>query len=170
KETEEGKKQALKNMVSKEYKRDSSLREKFQLLRSITNSHAESETSIIEDASKYIKKLKHKVEKINNETTSEQYFCDPTDPMVTVETLEKGFMIKVMSSKNEPGMLVCVLEVFEDLGLEVVEARVSCKDSFSLHAIGISNNDDCESMDGEAVKQAVAVAVSTWSDSQDPKG
>lgn len=42
----------------------------------------ESETSIIEDASKYIKKLKHKVEKINNETTSEQYFCDPTDPMV----------------------------------------------------------------------------------------
>jgi len=25
-------------------------------------------------------------------------------------------------------------------------------------------------MDGEAVKQAVAVAVSTWSDSQDPKG
>ncbi|RID47252.1 hypothetical protein BRARA_I03865 [Brassica rapa] len=116
-------------MVSKEYKRDSSLREKFQLLRSITNSHA-----------------------------------------VTVETLEKGFMIKVMSSKNEPGMLVCVLEVFEDLGLEVVEARVSCKDSFSLHAIGISNNDDCESMDGEAVKQAVAVAVSTWSDSQDPKG
>ncbi|KAF2589407.1 hypothetical protein F2Q70_00040971, partial [Brassica cretica] len=109
----------------------------------------EGETSIIEDASKYIKKLKHKVDKINNETTSEEYFCDPTDPMVTVETLEKGFMIKVMSSKNEPGMLVCVLEVFEDLGLE---------------------NDDCESMDGEAVKQAVAVAVSTWSDSQDPKG
>ena len=42
----------------------------------------EGETSIIEDASKYIKKLKHKVDKINNETTSEEYFCDPTDPMV----------------------------------------------------------------------------------------
>ncbi|KAL0848182.1 hypothetical protein Bca101_021429 [Brassica carinata] len=159
--------------------RDSSLREQFQLLRSITNSHAESETSIIEDASKYIKKLKHKVEKINNETTSEQYFCDPTDPMVTVETLEQGFMINIMSGKNEPGMLVCVLEVFEDLGLDVAEARVSCTDSFSLHAIGMPNvytlrgvpmNDDGESMDAEAVKQAVAVAVRTWSDSHDPRG
>ncbi|CAH8360441.1 unnamed protein product [Eruca vesicaria subsp. sativa] len=157
-------------MVSKEYKRDSSLRENFQLLRSITNSHAESETSIIEDASKYIKKLKHKVEKINNETTSEQYLCDPTDPMVTVETLEKGFMINIMSGKNEQGMLVCVLEAFEDLGLEVVEARVSCTDTFSLHAIGISNNDDGQSMDAEAVKQAVSEAVRTWSDSHDPKG
>ncbi|KAJ0246851.1 Transcription regulator [Hirschfeldia incana] len=116
-------------MVSKEYKRDSSLREKFQLLRSITNSHA-----------------------------------------VTVDTLEKGFMIKIMSGKNEPGMLVCVLEAFEDLGLEVVEARVSCTDSFSLHAIGISNNDDAECMDAEAVKQAVSVAVRTWSDSHDPRG
>ncbi|CAH8333123.1 unnamed protein product [Eruca vesicaria subsp. sativa] len=155
-------------MVSREYKRDSSLREKFQLLRSITNSNAESETSIIMDASKYIKKLKQKVEKINNETTSEQY--DTTDPMVTVETLEKGFMIKVMSGKNEAGLLVCVLEAFEYLGLEVVEARVSCMDSFSLHAIGSSHNDDGQSMDAEAVKQAVVVAVRTWSDSHDPKG
>ncbi|ESQ44461.1 hypothetical protein EUTSA_v10006289mg [Eutrema salsugineum] len=112
-------------MVSREHNKGSSLHEKFQLLRSVTNSHAESETSIIVDASKYIKKLKQKVEKINNATTSEQYFCDPTDPMVTVETLEKGFMIKVTSGKNEAGMLVCVLEAFEDLGLDVVEARVS---------------------------------------------
>ncbi|KAJ0255401.1 Transcription regulator [Hirschfeldia incana] len=157
-------------MVSREYKRDSSLREKFQLLRSITSSSAESETSIIVDASKYIKKLKQKVEKINNETMSEQYFCHLTEPMVTVEILEKGFMIKVMSGKNETGLLVCVLEAFEHLGLEVVEARVSCMDSFSLHAIGSSNNDDCGSMDAESVKQAVAVAIRTRSGSHDPKG
>lgn len=48
-------------------------------------------------------------------------------------------MIKVMSGKNEAGMLVCVLEAFEDLGLDVVEARVSCTDTFSLHAIGSSD-------------------------------
>ncbi|KFK34875.1 hypothetical protein AALP_AA5G204700 [Arabis alpina] len=159
-------------MVSREQKRGSSLREKFQLLRSITNSQAESETSIIVDASKYIKKLKQKVEKINNATTSEQSFRDHSDPnpMVTVETLEKGFMIKVMSGKNEAGMLVCVLEAFEDLGLDVVEARVSCTDTFSLHAIGSSYNDDCESMDGEALKQAVEEAIRTWSNRHDPKG
>ncbi|XP_010427441.1 PREDICTED: uncharacterized protein LOC104712281 [Camelina sativa] len=154
-------------MVSREHKRGSSLREKFHLLRSITNSHAESETSIIVDASKYIKKLKQKVEKLNNENMSEQTFCDPSDsnPMVTVETLEKGFMIKVMSGKNEEGMLVCVLESFENLGLDVVEARASCTDTFSLHAIGSSHNDDGDSMDAEAVRQAVAEAIRTWSDS-----
>ncbi|CAL9246180.1 unnamed protein product [Arabidopsis halleri] len=153
-------------MVSREYKKGSSLREKFHLLRSITNSHAESETSIIVDASKYIKKLKQKVEKINNETPSEQSFRESSDPnpMVTVETLEKGFMVKVMSVKNEAGMLVCVLETFEDLGLDVVEARVSCTDTFSLHAIGSSNNDG-DIMDAEAVKQAVTEAIRTWSDS-----
>ncbi|EOA24875.1 hypothetical protein CARUB_v10018165mg [Capsella rubella] len=154
-------------MVSREHKRGSSLREKIHLLRSITNSHAESETSIIMDASKYIKKLKQKVEKINNGTSSEQSFRDPSDsnPTVTVETLEKGFMIEVMSGKNEAGMLVCVLETFEDLGLDVVEARVSCTDTFSLHAIGSSDNDDGDRMDAEAVKQAVAEAIRTWSDS-----
>ncbi|XP_010504519.1 PREDICTED: uncharacterized protein LOC104781519 [Camelina sativa] len=154
-------------MVSREHKRGSSLREKFHLLRSITNSHAESERSIIVDASKYIKKLKQKVEKLNNENMSEQSFCDPSDsnPTVTVETLEKGFMIKVMSEKNEEGMLVCVLETFEDLGLDVVEARASCTDTFSLRAIGSSHNDDGDSMDAEGVRQAVAEAIRTWSDS-----
>ncbi|KAG2325651.1 hypothetical protein Bca4012_040149 [Brassica carinata] len=155
-------------MVSRN-KSDSSMREKFQMLRSITNSHAESETSIIADASKYIKKLKKKVEEINNVATSEQYFCDPTDPMVTVETLENGFLINITSRKNDGGMLVCLLEAFEDLGLDVVEARVSCTNSFSMHAVGSSNYDDGESMDAEAVKQAVEVAVTTWSDGHDPK-
>ncbi|KAG7561064.1 hypothetical protein ISN45_Aa05g025210 [Arabidopsis thaliana x Arabidopsis arenosa] len=151
-------------MVSREHKRGSSLREKFHLLRSITNSHAESETSIT--SSKYIKKLKQKVEKINNETTSEQSFRESSDPTPTiVETLEKGFMVKVTSVKNEAGMLVCVLETFEDLRLDVVEARVSCTDTFSLHAIGSSNNDG-DIKDAEAVKQAVTEAIRTWSDSQ----
>ncbi|WZY87789.1 hypothetical protein YC2023_044524 [Brassica napus] len=182
-------------MVSRN-KSDSSMRDKFQLLRTVTNSHAsqnmisemrkflenlsstipmishsilqESETSIIADASKYIKNLKKKVEEINNVTTSEQYFCDPTDPMVTVETLENGFLINITSRKNDGGMLVCLLEAFEDLGLDVVEARVSCTDSFSMHAVGSSNNDD-GSMDAEAVKHAVEVAVRTCSDGHDPK-
>lgn len=48
-------------------------------------------------------------------------------------------MIKVMLSKNELGMLVCVFEVFEDFGFEVVEVRVLCKDLFSLYVIGILN-------------------------------
>ncbi|KAL1192407.1 Transcription factor SCREAM2 [Cardamine amara subsp. amara] len=155
-------------MVSREQKRGS-LKEKFQLLRSITNSHADNETSIIMDASKYIQKLKQKVERFNEDSTAEQSSSEPTDatiPMVTVETLEKGFMINVYSGKNQPGMLVSVLEAFEDVGLNVLEARVSCTDSFSLHAMGVENEDG-ENMDAEAVKQAVTDAIRSWGEGND---
>ncbi|KAF2605489.1 hypothetical protein F2Q70_00024380 [Brassica cretica] len=150
-------------------KKRGSLKEKFQLLRSITNSHAENDTSIIMDASKYIKKLKKKVERFKGDTTAGQSSSEPTDPtipMVTVETLEKGFMINVLAGKNQPGMLVSVLEAFEDIGLNVLDARVSCTDSFSLHATGVENEDG-EGMDSEAVKQAVTDAIRRWSESND---
>ena len=55
---------------------------------------------------------------------------------VSVQTLEKGFMINVLSEKSCPGLLVSVLEAFEELGLNVLEARVSCADSFRLQAVG----------------------------------
>lgn len=54
---------------------------------------------------------------------------------VTVETLEKGFVINVFSEKNCPGLLVSILEAFEELGLELSDARVSCSDSFRLEAV-----------------------------------
>lgn len=53
-----------------------------------------------------------------------------------METLEKGFLINVFSDKSCPGLLVSILEAFEDLGLNVLEARVSCTDSFRLEAFG----------------------------------
>lgn len=53
-----------------------------------------------------------------------------------MEALERGFLIHVFSEKNCPGMLVSVLEAFEQLGLDVLDARVSCEDSFQLEALG----------------------------------
>lgn len=55
---------------------------------------------------------------------------------VTVETLEKGFLVNVYLEKNCSGLLVSVLEAFEDLGLDVLDARVSCSDRFQLEAVG----------------------------------
>lgn len=55
---------------------------------------------------------------------------------VTVETLDKGFLIKVFIDRSCPGLLVSILESFEELGLNVQEARVSCTDSFRLQAVG----------------------------------
>jgi len=53
-----------------------------------------------------------------------------------VKTLKKGFLINVLLEKNSPGMLVSILEAFEELGLDVLDARVSCEDSFQLEAVG----------------------------------
>uniref|UniRef100_A0A453I501 BHLH domain-containing protein n=1 Tax=Aegilops tauschii subsp. strangulata TaxID=200361 RepID=A0A453I501_AEGTS len=51
---------------SRERKKAAALQEKLQLLRSLTHSHL-SNTSIIMDASKYIKELKQKVVMLNQE-------------------------------------------------------------------------------------------------------
>ncbi|KAJ8650823.1 hypothetical protein MRB53_003846 [Persea americana] len=154
-------------MVSKEHKR-TVLCEKLQLLRSITNSHAQSKTSIILDASKYIEELKNKVEKLNQEISYAQNPADKNSlpTQVAVETQEKGFLITVFSTKSCPGLLVSILEVFEELGLTVMEARVSCADSFRLEAVG-GENQELESLDAEAVKQAVLKAIKNCNGSSD---
>ncbi|KAK8946963.1 hypothetical protein KSP39_PZI006714 [Platanthera zijinensis] len=141
------------------------LHEKLQLLRSVTNSHALNTKSIIVDASKYIQSLKHKVERLNREigyarniiiSEEENQFTRP--PMVTVETLEKkGFMINVYMEKSCSGLLVSILQVFEDLGLNVVEASASCAEAFRLEAFG--TQEVMETLDAGAVKQAVHRAI-----------
>lgn len=56
---------------------------------------------------------------------------------VSVETLEKGFLISVVSERGCRTATLCsVLQVFEELGLNVVEARVSCVERFQLQVIG----------------------------------
>lgn len=55
---------------------------------------------------------------------------------VAVETLEKGFLVNIHSDRTCPGLLVPILGAFEELGLIVSEARVSCIDSFRLEALG----------------------------------
>jgi hypothetical protein len=72
---------------------------------------------------------------------------DPTHKLVyvhqvTVETLagagpgQHGFLINVLSDKSCPGLLVSILEAFDELGLSVLQATASCADTFRLEAIG----------------------------------
>ncbi|CAL1374824.1 unnamed protein product [Linum trigynum] len=176
-------------MASRESKKSSLLHENLQLLRSITNSTAVNRSSIIVDASNYIQQLKQKIEKLNHDIQSADHHHrhQPSSsrhhhnnnninhtgqqlPVVTVETLEKkGFLINIFSEKNCPGLLVSVLEAFEDLGLNVVEARASCSDSFRLQAVGGGGdqNDDEEegeqqTIDPQVIKQAVLQAINGW--------
>ncbi|KAH1091876.1 hypothetical protein J1N35_019133 [Gossypium stocksii] len=155
-------------MVSREHKR-AALHEKLQLLRSITNSHAVNKTTIIVDASKYIEELRQKVERLNQDISAAQTSNDqnPLPMQVTVETLEKGFLINVFSEKSCPGLLVSLLEAFEELGLNILEARVSCTDSFRLQAVGGENEEQNESIDAQVVKQAVLQTIKNWSEGTD---
>ncbi|XP_022939241.1 uncharacterized protein LOC111445214 isoform X4 [Cucurbita moschata] len=148
-------------MVSREHN-NASLHHNLQLLRSITNSHALNKASIIVDASKYIEELKQKVERLNQDISTVQ---TSIHPMVTVESLAKGFSINVFSEKSCQGLLVSILEAFEELGLNVLEARVSCTDSFQLQAIAEIEEQGEEAIDAQSVKEAVVQAIKIWSQS-----
>ncbi|KAL6568780.1 hypothetical protein OROHE_004464 [Orobanche hederae] len=144
------------------------LYKKLEHLRSATNSAAVNKASIVVDASRYIEELKQRVEKLNQEvailqtSTSSQH---SSSPAVNVETLKKGFLINVFSERNCPGLLVSILEAFEELDLDVLDARVSCSENFHLEAVS-ENEGQSNSMDAHVVKQAVLQAIRNWSDDQ----
>ncbi|KAL6660113.1 hypothetical protein ACP70R_002235 [Stipagrostis hirtigluma subsp. patula] len=151
-------------MMSRERKKAAALQEKLKILRSITHSHALSNTSIIMDASEYIKELKQKVVRLNQEIACAQDALRQSSyPTVTVETLggHGSFLINVFTDKSCPGLLVSVLEAFDELGLSVLEATASCADSFRLQAVGGENV--AENVDEHVVKQAVLQAIRSCS-------
>ncbi|XP_006658121.1 transcription factor SCREAM2-like [Oryza brachyantha] len=150
-------------MMSRERNKAAALHEKLQLLRSITHSHALSNDSIITDASEYIKELKQKVVRLNKEIACAEAAAlrsQNSIPTVTVETLGHGpFLINVFSDKSSPGLLVAILEAFDELGLNVLEATASCDDTFRLEAVGGENQ-----VDEHVVKQTVLQAIRNCSE------
>ncbi|XP_058214729.1 transcription factor SCREAM2-like isoform X2 [Rhododendron vialii] len=152
-------------MSSRDRKKEA-LYEKLKQLRSVTHSTAVNKTSIIVDASKYIEELKEKVQKLNQDIGTSSSSSDQSSlPMqVSVETLEKGFLINVFSPKDCPGLLVSILEAFEELGLDVLDASVSCSDNFRLEAVGEENQGQEDSIDAQVVKQGVLEAIKKWSE------
>ncbi|XP_039045444.1 transcription factor SCREAM2-like [Hibiscus syriacus] len=154
--------------MSSRGRKKSSVHQKLQQLCSVTNSTAVNKTSIIVDATRYIGELKDKVDKLSQETrtTSPASTSQTPMPMVTVETLDKGFLINVLLEKNCPGLLVSVLETFEELGLDVLEARVSCEETFKLEAIGGENEGNAEGIDAQMVKQAMMQAIRKWDENR----
>nr|AFK37680.1 unknown [Lotus japonicus] len=147
-------------MDSNERKK-AAMQRKLQQLRSVTNSSAMNKASIIVDATRYIEELKQKEEGLNSEIeAAESSISQDELPKVTVETLEKGFLINVFSERNCPGMLVAILDAFEELGLDVLDARVSCEDTFQLEAVG-GESEENDSIDAQVVKQAVLQAINS---------
>ncbi|TXG69645.1 hypothetical protein EZV62_004580 [Acer yangbiense] len=125
-----------------------------------------SKTSV---ASKYIQELKQKTEKTNiqNMVATDQVQTDQQtpSPLVRVEAGEKSILIKVFnaSSCSCRGLLVFILEAFEEVGLDVLHARVSCSNGFLLEAVGVLKK-EAETVDAQKVEAAVLQAIQSWSE------
>ncbi|KAG4989213.1 hypothetical protein AAZX31_11G187800 [Glycine max] len=153
-------------MVSRVHKRIAMYRN-LQLLRSIRYSNSRLKASVLLELSDYIQGLKQKLEELNQlltvATARKIADYDPM-PKLEVETQEEAFVIKVLSESSCQGLLVFILEAFEEMGLDVLQARVSCADSFSLEAIGNNkeNNEDTHTLDAQLVEQVVSQAIQNW--------
>ncbi|KAL6905996.1 hypothetical protein ACP4OV_003597 [Aristida adscensionis] len=155
-------------MSGKEKK--AALEEKIQLLRSVTKSNAGNKTSILVDASKYIKELKDKVEETAAAAQADSSSAgSATSATVSVSSVEldssssrRGFRINVSTERGRPGLLVSVLEAFEELGLDVLDADVSCAAAaaFRLQALGSGEGGrQGASVDEQMVRHAVLQAI-----------
>ena len=74
-----------------------------------------------------------------------------------------GFRINVSMERSRPGLLVSVLEALEELGLNVLDAAVSCADdaAFRLQALGSGQQGGSgSSVDVQMLRQAVLQAIS----------
>ncbi|KAF7816201.1 uncharacterized protein G2W53_030170 [Senna tora] len=126
--------------------------------------------SVILDRAVYIERLKEKLAELNQALAAAQNFIhnnnnnhDPL-PMLRVEAEEGGFKIRVLSQKSCEGLLVFVLEAIQGLGLDLLQARVSCVHTFSLEALGAKkdNTEENGDMDAQLVEQAVSQAIQRW--------
>ncbi|PIN21432.1 hypothetical protein CDL12_05856 [Handroanthus impetiginosus] len=107
------------------------LRRKLQILRTLTKSKSVKKSSIIMDAFFYIHKLKLQLEAIKNEY---QHLINHLQE-VKVEKLGTGYLIVRVTCKKGEEMLVSILEAFEEVNLNVIQARVTCKHFFGMEAI-----------------------------------
>ncbi|KAE8719890.1 Detected protein of unknown function [Hibiscus syriacus] len=95
-------------------------------------------------------KLKIKLEELQRECQNlrvirNEYFTllkhtqIPKD--VKVEKIGEEYVVKVSCSNKGGDKLVWILEAFEELGLEVVRASVSCSHLFSMEAIVVAQGE-----------------------------
>ncbi|KAK3206818.1 hypothetical protein Dsin_020864 [Dipteronia sinensis] len=157
----------MKKMVSSSLQRRIALRRKLHILRTLTNSKSVKKSSIIMDSLLYIYKLKLKLEAIKREYSNlmeikRQYIYlmehIQVPEEVKVEKIGETFLVKVICKKGDENKLVSILEVFDEMGVNVVQASVSCNYYFSMEAIVAAQN-PAEAMDVRQVTQLISKAI-----------
>ncbi|AET04135.1 hypothetical protein MtrunA17_Chr8g0379441 [Medicago truncatula] len=143
-----------------------SLRRRLHILRVLTNSNNNANrNSINKSTFLQIHKLKLALETLKREyenliATRRDYISllnnvnDNKD--VKIEKIREGtFMVKVTCEKGGD-KLVPILEAFEEMCVNVEEARVSCENGFSMEAIIVAEDENLDVIDvNEALLKAI---------------
>ncbi|GFP96973.1 hypothetical protein PHJA_001841400 [Phtheirospermum japonicum] len=130
------------------------LRRKLQILRALTKSKSVTKSSIIMDAFLYIYKLKLQVEAIKREY---QYLIDHIQ-VLSLHLSNKLYthMKNKPTQKKGEEMMVSILEAFEKLNVNVVQAKATCKHFFGMEAIVEAND-----IDATILNQAILKVIQT---------
>ncbi|GAB4827183.1 hypothetical protein Ancab_034073 [Ancistrocladus abbreviatus] len=142
---------------SRRLQRRMAFRKKLHTLRTLTNSDSVRASSIIMDAFLYISALKLKLELLKREHMKLMSHIHPSME-VKVQKVGNGFLVKVRGEKRgQDQSLVGILQAFDEIGLAVVQATVSCENHFAMEAlvetVGIV------ALDVKAVTEAVLRAL-----------
>ncbi|XP_004504283.1 transcription factor BHLH3 [Cicer arietinum] len=156
-----------------------SLRRRLQILRVLTNSNNNAKTnrnSIAKTTFQHIHKLKLALETIKREyenllATRRDYTTllnnVKDNEEVKVEKIRGGtFMVRVTCEKGGD-KLVAILEAFEEMCVNVEQARVSCENGFSMEAIVVAKED--KTVDVRDVTQLLLKAIGNQSGEKDSK-
>ncbi|TYI59485.1 hypothetical protein E1A91_D10G040000v1 [Gossypium mustelinum] len=143
-------------MATKLQRRTASLR-KLQLLQTLNKPKSVKRSCSIINILLHFYKLKVKLEEIQREYQNLlKNIRIPKE--VKVEKISgEQFVVRVACNKGGD-KLVSILEVFDELGLNVVQARVSCRHFFSMEAI-IGVGQDQKTSDMKDITDAVLKAI-----------
>ncbi|XP_057420701.1 uncharacterized protein LOC130714772 [Lotus japonicus] len=143
-----------------------SLRRKLHILRVLINSNHASRTSTAKSTLLQIYKLKFALETIKREyenllatrrecTSRLNHVKENKD--VKVEKISDGtFVVRITCEEKGSDKLVAILEAFEEMSMNVEQARVSCENGFSLEAIAVAEDKTIEVRDvTEALLKAI---------------
>ncbi|KAL6282502.1 hypothetical protein ACE6H2_013431 [Prunus campanulata] len=140
------------------------LRRKLQNLSSLTKMKSVKRSSIFMEALLQIYTLKLKLEAVQREylhlmaLKTEYLNRIKHSQEVKVEKIEEGFLVRV-KCENAGDTLVSVLEAFEEMGLTVLQARISSNNYFSMEAIAVAENQNQDQLDVRDVTQAITRAT-----------
>nr|XP_011460625.1 PREDICTED: uncharacterized protein LOC105350388 isoform X2 [Fragaria vesca subsp. vesca] len=149
------------------------LRRKLQTQRSFTRRKSlrtakVRKSSTVIDAMLHIYLLKRKLEALHKECLDlmaiKTKYLDLIKHIhmpkeVKVEKIEEGFRVRVTCEKADD-TLVSILEAFDEMGLNILQAKVSCNSYFAMEAIAAHEAQNQEyKLDVTGVTQAIIKAI-----------